>query len=286
MIQRIGYRDVDLTISKINTSNLQSRQENVYANVDDLVQSIESQGLFSPILLIELGNNEYDLIAGQRRKNAYQKLAEKNPKKFKKIPTFLYKNNMEDWERKGMSNNENFNQEPMSEIDKTCAVTVCYNQFDSIPITSQKTGMPEYRVRRFVKYERLPQVLKNLNDKGKITLETAISTADVFGFHNSNIDNISEEEIEKVAIEIETLTAKQKIILKSAKKEKPDEPIYDLIKRIQSLKRQTNLIEIKVTSDVYSRVEDYAKTALGKNMTFAVEELIEKGLDSIMNDQR
>ena len=99
-IKKIGYREVDVTTAIIDTSEIQSRQDNINANIDDLVQSIKLQGLFSPILLIELEDGKYELIAGQRRKKAYEQLIKEFPDKFKNIPAFIYENTMENWEKR------------------------------------------------------------------------------------------------------------------------------------------------------------------------------------------
>ncbi len=279
-IKRIGYEEIEISQDVIDTSKAQARQTNINANVADLAQSIEIQGLFSPVLLIKLDDGKYELIAGQRRMKAHRDiLSKKDSNKFNKIGAFIYENSMEEWEKKAISINENFNQEPMSEEDKIAAVTACYNEFDSIKITSQKTSIPKRLVSRYVKYVRLPTVLKKLKDDGKISLGTALDTANLFALDTSEIGDIPEKEITTCALESEKLTGKQKKRVKEIKKEKPDEEIEKIINVVRDRKETLREIKIEIASDTYARVEVYQNKAKIKSVALAAGELVDDGLD-------
>jgi len=280
-IKRTRFEPIDISPDVIDTTKAQARQTNINKNVKELAQSIETQGLFAPVLLIELGNNKYELIAGQRRMKAYRDiLSKKDPKKYAKIDAFLYENTMEGWEKKSISINENFTQEPMTEEDRIAAVTACYNDFNSIKITAEKTGIARDRVRKYVKYARLPTVLKKLKDDGKITLSTALDTANLFELDTSDLGDIPEEEVKIAAIESEDLTAKQRSRVKEIKKDKPQEPIEEIISKVKDKKEKMQKIETEVVSDTYARVEVYKNNKKIKSISLAASELIEEGLDS------
>lgn len=279
-IKRIGYVEIDISPNVIDTTKAQARQTNINVNVKDLAQSIELQGLFSPVLLIKVADNKYELIAGQRRMKAYRDtLSKKDPKKFGKIAAFVYENIMEEWEKKAISINENFNQEPMTEEDRIAAVTACYNEFDSVKITSEKTGISQERVRKYVKYARLPPVLKKLKDNGKISLSTALDTANLFDLDTSDLGNVPENEITTCALESEKLTSKQKKRVKELKQEKPKEKIEDIITKVKDRKEKTTEIKIEIASDTYARVELFKDKLKLKSVNLAAEELIDDGLD-------
>ena len=279
-IKRIGYDEIDISQDIIDISKAQARQTNINANVSDLAQSIELQGLFSPVLLIKLDDDKYELIAGQRRIKAHRDiLSKKDPEKFGKIGAFLYDKSMEDWEKKAISISENFNQEPMSEEDKIAAVTACYNEFDSIKITSQKTSIPERLVSKYVKYVRLPTVLKKLKDDGEISLGTALDTANLFALDTSAIGDIPEDEIKTCALESEKLTGKQKKRVKEIKKEKPDVKIEKIINIVRDKKETLREITTEIASDSYARLEVFQNQKKIKSASIAAGELIEDGLD-------
>jgi len=279
-IKRIGYEEVDISPDVIDITKVQARQTDINKNVSELALSIEVQGLFSPVLLIKLGDNKYELIAGQRRMIAHRDiLSKKDPHKFAKIGAFVYENIMEDWEKKAISINENFTQEPMADEDRIAAVTACFNEFDSIRITSEKTGIPVRRVRKYVKYARLPSVLKKLKDGGKISLGTALDTANLFDLDTSNLGNIPEDEVKVAALESEKLTSKQKKRVKEIKNEKPQEKIEEIINIVRNKKEKTIKVIVEVASDSYARLEVFKKKENIKSDPLAAEQLIDDGLE-------
>ena len=217
-IERLpGYVEIDISPESIDTTKAQARQTNINKNVAELALSIETQGLFSPILVVDQGEQastpaiRYELIAGQRRMKAHRDILVAKDSKFQKIGAFTYKPTIEEWEKKAISINENFNQEPMSEEDRIAAVTACYVQFDSISITSRKTGISESRVRKYVKVIlRLPACLKQAVENGTISLTTALDTANLFGFDTPDIGDVDEKEVIDCAKEQDKLTSKQK----------------------------------------------------------------------------
>ncbi len=279
-IKRIGYEEVDISSGVIDITKAQARQTDINKNVSELALSIEVQGLFSPVLVVKLGDNKYELVAGQRRMIAHRDiLSKKDPQKFAKIGAFVYENVMEDWEKKAISINENFTQEPMTDEDRIAAVTACFNAFDSIRITSEKTGIPERRVRKYVKYTRLPTVLKKLKDDGKISLGTALDTANLFDLDTSDLGNIPEDEVKVAALESEKLTSKQKKRVGEIKKEKPQEKIEEIINIVRTRKEKTIKVIVEVASDSYARLEVFKKKENIKSDPLAAEQLIDDGLD-------
>jgi ParB/RepB/Spo0J family partition protein len=282
-IERINYEQVDISENTIDTTKAQARQSNINSNVIDLAATIELQGLFSPVLLVKLDEGKYELIAGQRRMKAHRDiLFKKDPTKFGKIDAFIYRNNMKEWEKKSISINENFNQEPMSEEDKIASVTACYNEFNSIKITSKETGVPERLVSKYVKSIRLPKVLKKLQGDGKISLTTALETANIFDLDTPDIGSIPEDEIITSALELEKLTTKQKKRAKERVKKVPTEPPSKIIKEVGGKKETTHTITTEVASDSYARIEVFQQKDPKKysSVGIAASELIDEGLDS------
>ena len=270
------YEEIDP--NSIYTTNISARQCGIDKNIDDLAQSIELQGLFSPILVVAINDGKYELIAGQRRMRAYRDiLSIQYPERFSKISAFVYEN-LKDWEKKAMSINENFNQIPLSEEDKIAAVTACFNQFNSMTITSKKTGIPYRHVQKYVKYERLPKVLKDLKDNGEIRLDVAIETADLYDLDTSNIGEYSEMEIKKAALQMQKLVPKQWRKAKERRKETGEKP-YNIIIDIGKECEITRELVAEITIDTYARVEQFKDQKSLKSPEMAISELIEGQLE-------
>ncbi len=75
-----GYREI--SVSLIEPSPYQARREFPAEQLDELAESIRAEGLLQPIVVRQHGE-KYQLIAGERRWRAFQKLA------FKTIPARL-----------------------------------------------------------------------------------------------------------------------------------------------------------------------------------------------------
>ena len=278
-IKRIGYDEVKIGSSQINTSRVQARQNNIDTNIDILAQSIEHQGLLAPVLFVQLSRNEYELISGQRRFKAYSKLFKEDPEKFEKIPAFIYENCMEEWEKSAISINENLTQEAMSETDKIAAVTACYNQFGKMTDVSERTGISYENVRKYVKYDRLPNVLKEMRDKGSITLQEAIDAANLHDVDSPDLGKVPENEVKETAIALSKLSTKQKKRVFETKKTMPEEKTGIIIERVQKTKDMTRTIIVEAASDTYARVETFKTEKEHRTMSHAAEALIRDGLN-------
>jgi len=279
-ITRIGYEEIDISPDVIDTTKAQARQTDVNKNVSSLAQSIETQGLFAPVLVVKLDNNKFELIAGQRRMIAHREiLSKKDPEKFCKIGAFTYENTMEEWEKKAISINENFTQEPMTEQDRIGAVTACYNAFNNLKTTSERTGISYDRVRKYVKYVRLPKCLKELKDDGVISLNTALETATDFGLDSSEMEGNSEQEVKACAIETEKLTRNQKKRVRKILEEKPDKSVLETIEEVKGKPDPTKELDIVITSDSYANVLAYQQKKKIKTDSLAASELVDEGIE-------
>ncbi len=167
----------------------------------------------------------------------------------------------------------------MTEADKIAAVTACFNEFNNMKTTSEKTGISYNDVRKYVKFERLPQVLKDMKTDGKIMLNTALETADLMALESSDIGNIPEEEIRSCAINLKSLSTKQKKRVKEIHHEKPQAPIPDIIEDVRTKRQTTVNVTTEVTTNTYSRMEAYKDRKQIGSIPLAASELIEEGLE-------
>jgi len=278
-IQRMGYYEASM--DTIERSASQARQTNVNKNLEDLALSIEVQGLMEPVLLVEIQEDKkYELIDGQRRFQAFQILRKKDPQKFAKIPCFRYKNSMEDWEKKAISINANLTQQDMEEIDKINAVTAVYNQFGSVKLTKQQTGLSENTIRNYVKFNRLPQELKKAVEKGDVKIGAALEAADLYDYDPTNKNNAPAEDMLEAAKEMEKLVGKQKKRVKELVKTQPAKSKIEIIEEVKTTKRKTKPITIEVESDTYGRIDSYREKNEIDSVPLAAADLVEEGLKS------
>ena len=277
----VTRRYMEIPVDSINSTRIQSRQRHTDTNVHNLAVSIRTHGLFYPVLVVESGRGGggYDLISGQRRLRAYRDvLAGGDSDRFAKIPAFIY-GNLQEWEKKAMSINENFNQEPVTETDKTAAVTACYNEFGDMGTTAEKTGISYDHVRKYVGFERLPAVLKDMKTAGEISLKTALQTADLFGIETSGVGDVPEREMALCAKELELMRPSQKTRVLKASREEPGTPIPRVITEVKTRKPRMMEIKTEVAAATYSRMEVYRDREGIRSIPLAASELVDDGLD-------
>ena len=75
----------ELNVDQLQAGQYQPRTKMDPASLEELAQSIREQGLISPILVRPIGENKYEIIAGERRFRA-SKLAG-----LKKVPVIIRK---------------------------------------------------------------------------------------------------------------------------------------------------------------------------------------------------
>ena len=154
------------------------------AEMDQLVWSILTQGLLTPITVRPLENNEYEVISGHRRLHACQKagietvpaliytldrdvaaiaLVDSNLHRERLLPSekaFAYKLKMDAMSRQGQRTDLTSNQ--------------VGRKLESAAMIGEQSGDSQTQVRRFIRLtELIPEIL-SMVDSGKIALTPAV----------------------------------------------------------------------------------------------------------------
>lgn len=265
-----------IKLSLISRSDTQARQADINAGIDELAESIHKQGLLAPVSLVEIEENKsYELIDGQRRLLAYQELERKYPERseYSKIPAFIYANVMDDWEKKTISVNANITQEPMKMSDKLNTITSLYKHFGgNMSEVARYTGFSRETVRKYVKYERLPQVLKKMYDEGTIEIHAAIKIADVF----DGMD-VDDSKLRESAVALSKLQQKQMDGVAERMKLEPKQPVTEIVKKVLNQKQRGHEIKINVVSATYEKIDKF-RSQNKTTIEIAAADLIEDGI--------
>ncbi len=278
-IERLGCEEIDPSL--IFRSRSEARQQKVDVDVGELAASIRSQGLLEPIHLVEIeGGKSYELIDGQRRYLAFLMLGKDSPQRFSRIPSFVYKNTMEDWEKKTMSLHANLSRAPLTDSDKINATTVVYNHFNSIRKTAEATGFSESAIRRHVHAARLPEELRDRVEEGHISVSTALETADLYGYDPGDPKKADMAGMLSVAEAMQKLAVRQKRHVREIRQEHPDRDMHDIISDVKSKRRTKYDITVTVESDTMERIDAYRERNRTRTTLTAAADLIQDGLAS------
>jgi ParB family chromosome partitioning protein len=164
----------EISLSEYNTrKDLSAGTED--AGLEDLARSIKEKGLLNPIIVRRKGDGSYELIAGQRRFLACQKLG------WSTIPAIV-KDIADDTDATIISLIENVHRADMNPIDKARAYQRIYEKYNDFKRVEKETGVSTSTIRKYLKLLHLaPSIQEKLTTaNGPAGIETLARLADAF----------------------------------------------------------------------------------------------------------
>lgn len=168
-----------LSLSTIRVSEFNTRKDmsagTEDADIQDLADSIRENGLLNPITVRANGDGSFDLIAGQRRFRAYQRLG------WQTIPAVV-RDDMDDEDARVASLVENVHRAEMDPIDKANAYKAILDHYGSEADVSRRAGVTARTVRKYLNLlELIPQLRGGLGTKhGPAGIEAMSKLAQTF----------------------------------------------------------------------------------------------------------
>lgn len=200
-----SYEELPLENMSIGLS--QARVREVHKNIDELAQSISKLGLLEPIVVAPTAEGRYEVVTGQRRFLAVQKLGWETIRAgvLDEAPT----GNL----AKAISLTENMVREDMPEKDYIDACTALYRHYGSIKAVSEELGLPYPKVQQYVKFDQLINELRDQIENDGMPLAIALraqkaATRDGEVDHDlalalasemSNMAGVQQRQLERVA---------------------------------------------------------------------------------------
>ena len=163
-----------IILSEFNTrKDLSAGTEDT--GLDDLANSIREQGLLNPIIVRRKEESRYELIAGQRRFLACQKLG------WKSI-TAIIRDVTDDTDATIISLVENVHRADMNPIDKARAYQHIYDRYKDFNKVAKETGISVSTIRKYLKLLSLaPSIQEKLSTAdGPAGIETLARIAETF----------------------------------------------------------------------------------------------------------
>jgi len=123
--------------------------------LDDLAESIKEKGLLNPLIVRKLSDGTYELIAGQRRFLACQRLG------WETIPAII-RDITDDTDATIISLIENVHRADLNPIDKARAYQKIYEKYNDYNKVAKETGVSDSTIR---KYLTLLKLAPNIQEK-------------------------------------------------------------------------------------------------------------------------
>lgn len=141
-----------LFISKLNArKDLQSGQEE--SGIDELASSIRRKGLLSPPIVRSSADGRYEVLVGQRRVLACQKVG------LDPVPC-LVRDDLDDADAVTVSLVENVHRADMHPLDKARALKTLYDRYQSYDQVAKESGWSASTIRKYIQLLSLPEELQ------------------------------------------------------------------------------------------------------------------------------
>lgn len=143
--------------------------------IDDLANSIKEKGLLNPIIVRKIDDRNYELIAGQRRFLACQKLG------WMSIPAII-RDITDDTDATIISLVENVHRADMNPIDKARAYQKIYERYKDYNKVAKETGVSVSTIRKYLTLLNLsPSIQEKLStSEGPAGISALAKIAETF----------------------------------------------------------------------------------------------------------
>lgn len=234
------FEQIEIEKARMSEQNVRQTEE----GVDSLVASIKAVDVIEPVVAIEK-DGVFEVVVGQRRTVAAKKAGKSH------IPALIYDETESAPARlRAISLIENEERTDLTNADKEEAVSELVKELGSPRKAAEAIGWTEGKVRKWMRYEGLPEEVKEMTETG-LTTEDAFRLADL-------MDRRPTEDIKEIAVELTKVVDRPQRTRILAHAKHPGVSVETLKKKAEVAKRQRKITLIMDTTmvDALSRAAD------------------------------
>jgi ParB family chromosome partitioning protein len=260
-----AYEEIPMDLIDIPTAQVRT---DLSTGIEDLVTSIRRWGLLHPIRVARKENGRFEVLAGQRRFLAFEKLGHKTIQ-----ATVVDGAGLDEIEKVGLSVTENLIRRDNSQKELIDACTKLFKRYGSIKMVALEMGLNANEVSKYVKYDQLIPKLKEMVDNARLDMAIALQAQRAATEHDGSVD---EEAAQKFAAELAPMSNQQR---KKFVEVVTEDPTASIEEKIERGRKQPVLKQIVVTLEesLHTGLQSFAKNE-GVNQDEAAANLIEDGL--------
>jgi ParB/RepB/Spo0J family partition protein len=272
----------DISVDEIVTGKSQARGSQLEKGIEDLVLSLDKWGLLEPITVFLNDDKKYEILAGQRRYTAAKKLG------WKTIPATIRPKPKDEFEAKALSLAENVTSNPMTVPDIMDACDVLMKRYNDTKLVAEAIGISVTFVNKYVKYSRLPEILKKAVDSGQLNtgkknerpedpISLALKAVEALKYRAGG--HVSEEKLLELAKIMRDKTAtQQNDIVEEAQKD-PEREVNEIVKKADNPSKKRKILKLGIDDEQLDRLDDYREKSKKGSTEDAALDLIAEGLD-------
>jgi ParB family chromosome partitioning protein len=228
----------------------QARIRKIDAGIDELATSIRIHGLLEPILVCPGGNGTFEVLAGQRRVLAHEKLGRD------KIMAAISDEPVDEVNAKAISLTENIIRRDLDAKDVIDACTALYKKYGSARAVADESGIPYAHVLKHLKYDRLDPELQKKIDSGEVELNAALKAQDAIVGRDGQTNS---EEAVDLAEALTTMNgAEQRQILRE-KAARPEKKVREILENFWRENEKNRQLLVTLPNSVHKAIQHRAK---------------------------
>ncbi len=257
-----------ILISKIKTGMSQARTRRVEKDLDVLMESLRKFGLLEPVTLYKNKDDTWTLIAGQRRLLAAKAIG------WLEIGSMIIPMPEDLVREKAISYVENVVRENMVDQDQIDACVTFFKKYRTVKAVAEELGIPQAKVRKYIKYDRLPDLVKTEVDSNKINTNVAIRATDALTWDGGSRE--SEEKVLDLAEQMQKLSTEQQNQIVRVGSNDPSKSVKEIIEKAK--KRAGKKVTTIFLDEDYLKIEKYSDKEGKDSISDAVHDLTKEGL--------
>jgi len=258
-----------IPMSALSIGTAQARTREVGKDLEELAANIKKVGLLQPIVVCPADNGRFEILTGQRRFLACQKLG------MTEIPAAILVGKVSPEVAKAISITENMIRQDMVQRDYIDACTFLFEKYGSVKAVSDETGLPVRKVAEYVKFAQLIPELKEEVRTGKLDLKTALR-AQKAAIATTN--DAAPDVVLQFANEMKGLSGLQQDNIVKAASENPEAAPEVVIEAGRRQPRQKQII-VSVSDGMHSALQKFAEEE-GTTQDDAAASLIGSALEA------
>lgn len=292
------FDNIELDKLYVGTSNVRVENATDEEELGILAEHIGKHGLLEPIVVFEVNElvpehplydtriknkNQFEILAGQRRWNAFKKLRKENPGEgWDKISCNVREPPDDEVDAKAISLGEGLTQLPYTMTDIIDACDTLFKKYNDPKIVAKMTGISDILVNRYVKFARLPKFIQDnlgsIHKSPKTAVNLAVEAADALAWSKNS--QVSEQKVYDLAVKLGEKKKKSQEEYKKLKQAAEENPKQSLEKiEEESLKIMSPVMRKLILDAKTDNRLKLAAERNGHDPEDEAVELIEYGLD-------
>lgn len=226
----------DLNVTLLKPGKYQPRSHMDEVSLNDLASSIKAQGVMQPILVRQLADSSYEIIAGERRWRAAQLAG------LTHVPVLV--RSVPDNAALAMALIENIQRENLNPLEEAVGIQRLIDEFQMThQVAADAVGRSRSAASNLLRLLKLPQAVQSMVMENKLDMGHARALLPLENAQQIMLAN-------KIVMEQLSVREAEKLVQKQMQEPKHDKP-----KKATKLSRDTELLQEEMSAYLGTRVE-------------------------------